>query len=116
MKALSSQLTARLENWRNRPWPIHRFVRVNFSHTSTPQWRTWSTYPHDITVDGFSYAKDNKLYGVGQARLTDTIGKHSFTFSVFDDDPGSWKIPQYQVFTEDSSCGATYISPRRRHI
>ena len=86
MKSLSSQLTARLAAWRTSPWPIHRFLRVNFSHTTTPQWRTWTTYPDDITVDGFDYTRDNRLASVGTTEISESIGRQGFSFAVYDDD------------------------------
>ena len=87
MRTLSTQLTNRLANWNTNAFPIHRFVRVNFSRdAANPQWRTWTSYPYDITVDGFSYSKDNGLIGVGQVEVNDRIDNQVFTFEVFDND------------------------------
>ena len=87
MRSLSTQLTNRLADWNNNPFPIHKFVRVNFSHDSTnPDWKMWSDYPYDITVDGFSYTRDNGLIAAGAPQISDRIDNQAFSFTVFDDD------------------------------
>lgn len=113
MKSLSDHLLFRLDNWHRPvgtvvnvpageylgitgsarlnvvvgPFPIHRFIRVNFAQADSPaKWRYYSDYAYDITIDGNLYSRNSGLSGVGQTKIETSIGRSPFSFAVLDDD------------------------------